>query len=99
MPPVRDQAKVFGFFAFGLAGLMWLLTGGGSHAGCFALCCGMIPGLGVTSFVLTLREAGRKLVIQVCNTAAQLPVLEQFLLNPLTGQTHCRRAHATEPLT
>jgi len=76
MPPVRDQAKVFGFFAFGLAGLMWLLTGGGSHAGCFALCCGMIPGLSAALLVPVLAagaEAVRRAMPSLSRGAPEAP--------------------------
>jgi hypothetical protein len=81
MRTLGHQASLFALFALGLAGLMAALCHDAAHGPCFAVCCGLIPGLSAALLVPAL-TAGVGIVARwsagssvACDGSADVPRL------------------------
>jgi len=81
MRTLVHQASLFALFALGLAGLMAALCHDATHGPCFALCCGLIPGLTAALFVPTL-TAGVSALVRARGCRRQSPTLQSERCNP-----------------
>ncbi|NCO41991.1 MAG: hypothetical protein COZ06_34825 [Armatimonadetes bacterium CG_4_10_14_3_um_filter_66_18] len=81
MRTLVHQVSLFALFALGLAGLMAALCHDATHGPCFALCCGLIPGLTAALFVPTL-TAGVSALVRARGCRRQSPTLQSERCNP-----------------
>ena len=81
MRTLVDQASLFALFALGLAGLMAALCQDAAHGPCFALCCGLIPGLTAALLVPTL-TAGVSVLARARGRWRQSLTVQSEFCNP-----------------
>ena len=97
MRTLVHQASLFAFFALGLAGLMAALCQDAAHGPCFALCCGLIPGLTAALLVPTL-TAGVSVLVRARGPRRQSLGMQSELCNlqseiaPSPGLAYCALA-------
>jgi hypothetical protein len=81
MRTLVHQVSLFALFGLGLAGLMAALCHGAAHGPCFALCCGLIPGLSAALLVPTL-TAGVSVLTRARGRRRQSLGMQSEFCNP-----------------